>query len=176
MNKIAPRTDFQATQWGFTTRDFGITITGVLLGILQVITPYASIFVRLVLFAFIVLSAVVLAFWRVDKVFTLEEYFINRIKQWRGAREVYTKDGAAFKNLGQYHNPPLAVDEIPKTNSTASGHVIGILPAWLTPKSNQDLLFSALSIFSFVIFVAWVGTGGVQDAQVLLSNGSRNIW
>jgi hypothetical protein len=176
MTKIAPRSDFQATQWGFTTRDFGITITGFLLGILQVITPYVSIFFRLVFFAVIVLSAVVIAFWRVDKVFTLEEYLLKRIRLQRGAREVFTKDGAAFDNLQQYHNPPISEKSAPKTNPSASGHVIGVLPGWLTPRSNQDLLFSALSVLSFVVFIAWIGTSGVADAQTLLGYYSQYIW
>jgi len=168
--KLPPRTDFRATQWGFTTRDFGIAIGGVLLGLLQIIVPYAGIFVRLVAFTLIVLTAMVLAFWRIEKVYTIEEFVLFRIRQWRGYRHVYLKDGAEFNRLGQYANPA------EKATPTAPGRVLFMLPEWLVPKSNQDLVYSALSIVTFVAFISWVGTGGVEEAQRIVQNFGQRMW
>ena len=182
MNKLPPRTDFDATQWGFTTRDFGIAIGGIFLGILQVITPYASIFIRLILFAIIVIAGAVFAFWRVDKVYTLEEYLINLVEQWRGHRRVYTKDGADIDVLHPYSNivtgdaDTQKIERIRKITPTAPGKVLFIIPRWFVPKSNEDLLYSALSIFSFVLFISWIGTGGVKDAQNLMINFGKRLW
>jgi hypothetical protein len=173
MRKIAPRTNFNATRWGFTTRDFGIIAVGLLLGIAQVITPYASIFVRLILFAVIVLGAVTIAFWRLDGVLTIEEFLIKRIKRWGGVRDAFTKTGADSIARQQYtaHAPPAEEKKTP----TAAGKVLGWLPAWLIPGSNQELVFTMAAIFCIFAVGAWIGTGGVKEAQVLMNNFARSL-
>ena len=173
MAKIAPRTDFQATQWGFTTRDFGIIAVGLLVAIAQVITPYASIFVRLVFFVLIILGAVTFAFWRVDQILTIEEYLAKKIKQWGGVRDAFTKDGADFLAMNHYQDyvPPEPIKHSP----TAQGKTLFMLPQRLTPNSNEELVVSLFAVLSVVAFTIWAGNGGIEDAQIWLNN-LMEVW
>lgn len=173
MPKITPRTNFQATQWGFTTRDFAIIGVGFLLAIAQVITPYASIFIRLIIFAVVVLGSVTFAFWRVDRVLTIEEYLVNKFKYWRGVRNAYTKTGAEYLSRRSYTD--YSSEDTAKLTPTARGKVLWRLPAWLTPESNQDLVFTTLSVFFILAFTAWVGAGGIEEMQVLVKNYIRGL-
>lgn len=173
MPKIAPRTNFQATQWGFTTRDFGIIAVGFLVAMAQVITPYAAIFVRLVFFIVIVLGAIAFAFWRVDKIFTLEEYLAKKIKQWGGYRDAFTKDGADHLALEHYHD--FAPPEAAKHSPTAGGKTLFMLPERLVPNSNEELIASMFAVLSVAAFTFLVGNGGIAAAQSWLNNLLK-IW
>lgn len=173
MPKIAPRTDFQATQWGFTTRDFGIIAVGFLVAIAQVITPYTSIFVRLVFFIVIVLGSVTIAFWRVDQILTIEEYLAKKLKQWGGYRDAFTKDGADFLAMDHYQDfvPP----DPGKQSPTARGRTLFMLPQRFVPNSNEELIVSMLAVLSVVALTLWAGNGGIVKAQNWLNNLMK-IW
>ena len=84
--------------WDIPSRDLGIIIGGFVVGLVVLITPFTSIFIRIVLFAAILAAAVIYAFWRVEKAWTIEQYLLQKLG-FSNRSHLYRKGGGLMSPI-----------------------------------------------------------------------------
>jgi hypothetical protein len=184
---IPAKTSFKTTAFGVRPRELVIAGGAGFIGLSVLAVPIGSIFLRILLMAGLFAAGFTYAFWRIGRIWTIEEYAFMRLKYRSRARR-FTKGGsslhfgagleeAAETGPGEKHaeervRAPAIHNEIPGEPG-ASREPLFWLPPRLSPQSNSQLAGVALAAFSVVVFLAWMAaTDGVQDVQVHL----KLIW
>jgi len=160
---LSSKTPLNITQFGAPARDMTIIGTALVVSLIILATPFAGIFIRIIVAAALFTCSVVYAFWRVDRVWPIEVYLKNKYG-WTLKNRLFVKGGAKSAHLGQ---PAIAKKE------TYDAPVLFWLPEMLSPKSNAQLLSTMFSIFMIIVFLSWVGTGGIEHAQAAIRTISR---
>jgi hypothetical protein len=141
--------------WDVPSRDLGIILGGFVLGLVVLITPFTSIFIRIVLFAAILGSAVIYAFWRVEKAWTIEQYILQKLG-FSNRSHLYRKGGGLMSSVHAYARADL------------SENAAAVTLPFRGPQDNDELFFTVLSLFLFTVLLAWLGTGGVDEMILFL--------
>ena len=161
---LTSKTPLSITSFGVPARDVIIIGIALVISLIILATPFAVIFVRIVAAAALFSASVVYAFWRVDRVWPIEVYLMNKYG-WEARKRFFVKGGAQSDSL----KPPAVAA------ATYDAPALFWLPGQFSPKSNLQLFFSMLSIFVLVVFLSWIGTGGIEQAQALIRTLSRSI-
>jgi hypothetical protein len=184
---IPAKTSFKTTAFGVRPRELVITGGAGFIGLAVLAVPTGSIFLRILLMAGLFAAGFTYAFWRIGRIWTIEEYAFMRLKYRSRARR-FIKSGSShqFSNdLEQAaETSPGKKDAKERARATGSRREIAGEPAasreplfWLpqrlSPQSNSQLAGVALAAFSVAVFLTWMAaTDGVQDVQVHL----KVIW
>lgn len=160
---LPSKASYDITSFGITRRELAIAASGILLSLGILVTPWASIFIRMLLAVVVFAGTVLLALWRVHGVWTLEGYALNQIKFFLRNRR-YIRGGASSAELGRYQRRA----EETQRQSAQQVQPLNWLPSQFSPGNNRALLASVLSVASFSLLLAWVGTDGVREMQLLL--------
>lgn len=166
---IPSKASLSTTSFGISRREVFLLGAAVLVGLTLLAVPYAPIFSRVVLSFLFMGGMTIYTFWRIEKQWPIEVYLFNRLK--------YKTRGRAFVRGGQrtlsaqdrYGAKEAANEKAPETYSPAGGMLLEV--PWF---SNQQLAASVFSIVILAVLFAWVGTGGVVDAQIQLRMMLRN--
>jgi hypothetical protein len=178
---VPAKTNFATTALGVRPRELVITGAAGFLGLALLALPLGSIFVRILIAAGLTGAGVLYAFWRVNRVWTVEAYLFQRLRYSQRARR-FLKGGAA----GQDRQPDPASPAPPpgaasSTQSEASvqpaasqpAEPLFWLPAALSPQSNRELLGLVGAWFAVTVFLGWMlASGGIEDIQIHL----RLLW
>lgn len=160
------KSPYSKTAWNVTARDGIVIGAGIFIGLGFMIIGPGSWLTKIILFAACVLISFVLAFYRVDKVFTLEQHLMRRMKYNQKAKAMRRGGGRVVKQ--EVYTVERPKDGEPMAQSP--GAVLFSFPGRLAPKSNEELLFTAISMFVTTVFLAWVGTDGVDEIKLFFES------
>jgi hypothetical protein len=163
---IPSKASLSTTSFGISRREIFLLGAAVLVGLTLLAVPYAPIFGRVVLSFLFMGGMTIYTFWRVEKQWPIEVYLFNRLK--------YEARGRAFvrggqRTLSRQEGNGAEYEKIPETYSPAGGVLLEV--SWF---SNQQMAASVLGVVILAVLLAWVGTGGVVDAQIQLQILFRN--
>ncbi len=183
---VPAKTSFKTTSFGVRARELIIAGTAGFIGLALLAIPIGSIFIRIIAAAALFSAGILYAFWRIDRTWSLEEYFFNRWKHGVRSRR-FVKGGSEFDgtsiNVGLAGpEPTAATGEVKVVNKpthrkrgTGWNKVLVWVPDWMVPESNVELSGMVLSVFALVVFLAWMWKSGnvatlQGEIQILLSN------
>lgn len=133
----------------------GFSTIGVFIGMKK------SVFLAIVLGAAILTLSIIYALWRIDKVYTIEQHILRKLG-FGGRTRKFRLGGGGHAGANQFiradENEAVIEDGI---------YDVGYNPL---PISNSSLLFSAGSLFLFTVCLAWIGTSGIIELQILLQS------
>ncbi len=160
MHKNIPsKASLSTTSFGISRREIFLLGSAVFIGLALLAVPYTTIFARVIISFLFMGGMAVYTFWRIDGQWPIEVYLLNRLKYQARAR-AFVRGGQRTVSGQQVSSQSQAKKE-PKVYSPAGG-VILELPGF----SNRQLLSSVTGLVILAVFLAWVGTGGVVDAQI----------
>ena len=160
---IPGKASLSTTSFGVSRREVFLLGAAVFIGLALLAVPYTAIFGRVVVSFLFMGGTAVYTFWRVDGQWPIEVYLFNRLK-YQARNRAFVRGGQRIVS-GQEKVDSIAAgrSKIPEAYHPAGG-VLLELPGF----SNGQLFFSVAGVVILAIFLAWVGTGGVADAQVQL--------
>lgn len=158
---IPSKASLSTTSFGISRREVFLVGAAVFIGLALLAVPYTSIFARVVISFLFMGGMAVYTFWRIDGQWPIEVYLLNRLKYQARAR-AFVRGGQRTISGHQVDSRAPAKKE-PRVYSPA-GRVLFELPGF----SNRQLLSSVAGMVILAVFLAWVGTGGVVDAQIQL--------
>jgi hypothetical protein len=181
---IPAKTSFKTTAFGVSPRELVIAGGAGFIGLAVLAVPIGSIFLRIIFMAGLFAGGFTYAFWRIGRIWTIEEYAFNRLKyrsrphrfikgasslQFGAGLEQAAETSPDEKDMEEGARVPVIRREIPR-EPAASREPLFWLPPRLSPQSNSQLVGVALSVFSIAVFLTWMATtAGVQDVQIHLN-------
>jgi hypothetical protein len=188
---IPAKTSFKTTAFGVRPRELIIAAGAGFIGLSVLAIPIGSIFLRIILMAGLFAAGFTYAFWRIGRIWTIEEYAFMRLKYRSRARRFINGGSSVHFGAGleqAVETDPGEKDAKERARATGSRREIAGTPAasreplfWLpqrlSPQSNSQLAGAALAAFSVAVFLAWMAaTDGVQDVQVHLKLIGDVLW
>jgi hypothetical protein len=180
---VPAKTNFSTTALGVRPRELIIIGAAGFLGLALLALPLGSIFLRILIAAGISSAGLTYALWKVQNVWTIEEYFFHRLRYSRRARR-FLKGGAAAAGLNMHADPGIEAPlsgVAPSVEDNLAGQPVMDrpakplfwLPAALSPQSNRELLGLVGAWFAVTVFLGWMlASGGIEDIQIHL----RLLW
>jgi hypothetical protein len=181
---IPAKTSFKTTAFGVSPRELIITGSAGFIGLAFLAVPIGSIFLRILFMAGLFAAGFTYAFWRIGRIWTIEEYAFNRLKyrsrahrfikggssiQFSGDPEQAAETSPGEKDAKEQARAPAIREEI-AGKPAVTREPLFWLPQSLSPQSNSQLVGVALGVFSIAVFLTWMAaTDGVQDVQVHLN-------
>ena len=156
---IPGKASLSTTSFGISKREVFLLGATVLIGLALLAVPYTAIFGRVVVSFLFMGGMVLFTFWRVEGQWPIETYLFNRLK-YQARTRAFVRGGQRIVSREQEAHARAAAPEA----YFPAGGVLLEAPGF----SNRQLLASVTGVVILAIFLAWVGTSGVTDAQVQL--------
>lgn len=157
------KANLSTTSFGISKREVFLLGGAIFIGLVLLAIPYGPIMVRVVISFLFMGALAIYTFYKVEKQWPIEVYLINKLK-YKMRHRAYVKGG---QSIVSKENQARSFEEKQKkaaqTYQPAGGYLLG-----MKPYSNFELVVSVSGVVFFAILLAWVGTGGVEEAQVQL--------
>ena len=154
---LPPKAQFKTTSFGVKKRDLLISGGGVLIGIAVLAVNFAPVMARVFIFVIIAGASALLAFWRVEGQWPIEQYLIGKTR-WGKRNRKYVKGGAKASTIRDISFEAYMEESAPAEKALFS----------IWDFSNEQLLFTVISLSALGVLLAWLGTGGIEEAQLIL--------
>ena len=163
MQHLPAKQSFKTTAWVLKRRELSILSVGLLIGLSFLVLPIlASWFARIAVSSLVIIGAVVYTFYQPQPGRTIEQVVFDWLS-FRNRKRRYMRGGTYLDHGIRITHVQAKPQAAPRMFDFSLR-----LPGEWRP-SNSELVMMAVSLFSFIVFSAWIGTGGIEQMQRIIS-------